>query len=75
MRSKTLFSIACALALGLFPAAAFAEDQNERLNKLDDAMKNQQLIIEQQQKTINTLKEDMERQAGQANPPVSQVSP
>jgi hypothetical protein len=36
-------------------------------------MKDQQLIIDQQQRTINTLKEEMHQQAGQANPPASQV--
>jgi len=73
MRSRTLFCIACALMLGLFPVAAVAADQNERLNKLEESIKNQQQTIEEQQKTINTLKEEMHRQAGQVNPPVSQV--
>ena len=52
--------------LVLFSATAFAEDQNERLNKLEESLKNQQQTIEQQQVTIDTLKTQVNQQSVQS---------
>ena len=50
------FSSMLMLVFGIFTAAAFAQDQDERLNKFEESLKSQQQTIEQQQKTIDTLK-------------------
>ena len=60
--------------LALFSATAFAEDQNERLNKLEDSVKSQQQTIEQQQMTINTLKTQMDQKSDQ-NPQAAAQAP
>jgi uncharacterized coiled-coil protein SlyX len=52
----TTMSIACMLAVALLPATVFAQDQNERLNKLEESITRQQQTIEQQQKAIDALK-------------------
>jgi hypothetical protein len=65
MRSIILCCIACVPLFGSFPVAAFAEDQNERLNRLEESMKNQQQTIEQQQKTIDTLKAEAVQKGNQ----------
>ena len=56
------------LVLGLFSATAFAEDQNERLNKLEESFKSQEQTIEQQQKTIDTLKTQINQSLPAAAP-------
>ncbi len=53
------------LLFALFTATAFAEDQDERLNKLEETVKKQEKIIEQQQKTVDALKEEAEKQKSQ----------
>jgi len=50
------FSSMLMLVFGFCTATAFAQDQNERLNKLEESDKSQQRTIEQQQKTIDALK-------------------
>jgi hypothetical protein len=52
--------------IALFSATAFAEDQNERLNKLEESLKNQQQTIEQQQVTIDTLKTQVNKKGDQS---------
>ncbi len=53
------------LVFALFTATAFAEDPDERLNKLEETVKKQEKIIEQQQKTVDALKEAVEKQQNQ----------
>jgi hypothetical protein len=67
---KALISLlsACALALVLSEAPVFAADQDDRLNKLEDAVRKQQRTIEQQQETISSLKTDVEQQKGRQSP-------
>src|SRR6266571_4832961 len=60
--------ILCLLSMVVFcslSASAFAQDANERLNALEDAVKNQSKTIEEQQKTIDTLKDEIDKQKGQ----------
>lgn len=56
------------LVLALLSATAFAEDQNERLNKLEESIKSQQQTIEQQQKAIDTLKARANQTNDQSSP-------
>lgn len=56
MKPIAVFCSVFLLVLVLFSATAFAQDQNERLNKLEESFKSQQQTIEQQQKTIDALK-------------------
>jgi uncharacterized coiled-coil protein SlyX len=56
------------LVFGLFAATAFAQDQNERLNTLEETVKKQQQTIDSQQKTVDTLKEEIEQQKNQGSP-------
>jgi uncharacterized coiled-coil protein SlyX len=49
----------------LFSAVAFGQDTTERLNALEDSVKNQAKTIEEQQKTIDALKEEIGKQNGQ----------
>lgn len=71
----TSFLSMLVLVFGLFAASAFAEDQNERLNKLEESMKNQQQAIEQQQKTIDALKSDVIQKGNQDFPQPAQPAP
>lgn len=43
------------LVFALFTATAFAADPDERMNRLEETVKKQEKIIEQQQKTIDAL--------------------
>lgn len=56
------------LAFAFFTATAFAQDQNERLNTLEETVKKQQQTIDSQQKTVDTLKEEIEQQKNQGPP-------
>jgi len=69
---KFVFRIICMLTLCCFGSTAFAGDQNERLNKLEESMKNQQLIIDQQQEIINTLKAEVIQKGNQYSPQPAQ---
>jgi hypothetical protein len=63
------FTIFCMIfMLVLYSATAFAEDQDERLDKLEESLKNQQQTIEQQQKTIDTLKSQVNQKSDQRVP-------
>lgn len=56
--------IACALSVCWFclgSAPAFAQDLAERLDALEQALRNQARTIDEQQKTINELKEELAR--------------
>ncbi len=58
----------CLLSMAVFcsfSAFAFAQDANERLNALENAVKNQSKTIEEQQKTIDTLKDEIDKQKSQ----------
>jgi hypothetical protein len=48
-----------------FNAVAFGQDATERLNALEDSIKNQAKTIEEQQKTIDALKEEIGKQKDQ----------
>jgi len=74
MKSTTMFSMVFMLVPALFSATAFAEDQNERLNKLEESLKSQQQTIEQQQKTIDTLKTRINEKNDQS-PPATASAP
>ena len=62
------------LAFAFFTATAFAQDQNERLNTLEETVKKQQQTIDSQQKTVDTLKEEIEQQKNQGPPRASAAS-
>jgi hypothetical protein len=74
MKPITMLSMVFMLVLSFFYATAFAEDQNERLNKLEESLKSQQKTIEQQQRTIDTLKEQV-TQKGDPSSPAPAPSP
>jgi hypothetical protein len=66
MKPIAMFCMAFMLVLTLFSAKAFAEDQNERLNKLEESLKSQQQTIEQQQITIDMLKTQVKQKSDQS---------
>jgi hypothetical protein len=68
MKPFTILNMASMLVLVLLSAPAFAEDQNERLDKLEESLKSQQQTIEQQQKTIETLKTQVNQKSDQSSP-------
>jgi hypothetical protein len=68
MKPITMLYMLSVLVLPLLSARAFAEDQNERLNKLEESLKSQQQTIEQQQKTIDTLKTQVDQKSDQGPP-------
>ncbi len=53
------------LALVFLAETTFAENPDDRLNRLEDAVKKQEVTIEQQQETINNLKADLDQQKRQ----------
>jgi hypothetical protein len=55
-----------------FSAVAFGQDAAERLNALEDSVKNHAKTIEEQQKTIDALKEDIGKQKDQESQEKSQ---
>ena len=60
--------VLCFLCLALFcsfGSGALAQDSAERLNSLEDTLKNQSKTIEEQQKAIESLKNDVEKQKSQ----------
>jgi hypothetical protein len=74
MKPITMFCMVFVLVLALLPAMAFAEDQNERLNKLEESLKSQQQTIEQQQVTIDMLKTQVNQKSDQ-NPSAAVPAP
>jgi uncharacterized coiled-coil protein SlyX len=68
MKTVILFCFIFMLVFGLFTATAFAEDQDERLNTLEETVKKQQQTIDSQQKTVDALKEEIEQQKSQGSP-------
>jgi len=63
------------LAFCLFAATAFAEDQDERLNRLEETVKKQEATIEQQKKTVDDLKTEVEQQKSQVSQQEQKDSP
>ncbi len=63
------------LAIVLFSATTFAENADERLDRLEESVKKQQQTIEQQQETIDNLKADLEQQKNQAAPQTPSPAP
>jgi uncharacterized coiled-coil protein SlyX len=53
------------LVFAFFTATAFAQDQNERLNTLEETVKKQEKTIEDQQQSIDALKKNAEKQGDQ----------
>jgi len=53
--------------LGLFTSMVFAQDQDERLNKLEETVKKQEATIELQKKTVDALKTEVEQQKNQVS--------
>jgi hypothetical protein len=74
MKPITMFCMLFMPVLALFSATAFAEDQNERLNKLEESLKSQQQTIEEQQKTIDTLKTQANQKSDQSPPATASTS-
>jgi hypothetical protein len=68
MKSIFSFSGAFALLFALFAPSAFAVVSDDRLDRIEESVKQQETIIEQQQKTIDGLKTDLEQQKIQAVP-------
>jgi hypothetical protein len=56
------------LVFGLSASSVFAEDQGERLNRLEETVKKQEAVIEQQNKTVDDLKTEVEQQKNQVSP-------
>ena len=56
------FPIMLLLVFGIFTATAIAQDQDERLNRLEETVKKQEAIIEQQKETVDVLKTEVEQQ-------------
>ena len=65
---KTVIPFYGILMLVLFTATAFAQDQDEWLNRLEETVKKQEAIIEQQQETVDALKTEVEQQKNQVSP-------
>jgi hypothetical protein len=63
MKPIAMFCMVFMLVLAFYSATASAEEQNERLNKLEESLKSQQQTIEQQQVTIDTLKTQVNQQS------------
>lgn len=53
-------------------SAAFAQDQDDRLNRLEETVKKQAVIIEQQKEAVDALKTAVEQQKNQVSPPPDQ---
>lgn len=62
---KQLLCLLSMVVVCFFCATAFAQDATERLNNLENAIKSQSKTIEEQQKTIDVLKEEIEKQPSQ----------
>ena len=56
------------LVFAFFTATAFAQDQDNRLNTLEETVKKQEQTIEQQQKNLSDLKQEIEQQKSQGSP-------
>lgn len=65
---KTVIPFYGILMLVLFTATAFAQDQDERLNRLEETVKKQEATIELQRKTVDDLKIEVEQQKNQVSP-------
>jgi hypothetical protein len=68
MKPITLSCMAFMLVFALLSATAFAQDQNERLNKLEESLKSQQVTIDQQQKALDDLKTQATQTSDQSPP-------
>lgn len=56
------FPIMLLLVFCILTATAIAQDQDERLNRLEETVKKQEAIIEQQKETVDVLKTEVEQQ-------------
>jgi hypothetical protein len=65
MKTTGSFSGIFMLVLISFAVTAFAADQNDRLNTLEDTVKKQEQLIEQQRKAFDDLKAEVEKQESQ----------
>jgi hypothetical protein len=74
MKIISFFS-ALMLVFGLFAVTAFAQDQDERLNRLEETVKKQEMTIEQQRKTVDDLKTEVEQQKNGLSPQEQKDSP
>ena len=63
-----IFLFSSMIIFGLFTTTAFAQDQDERLNRLEETVKKQEGIIEQQKEAVDALKTEVEQQKNQASP-------
>lgn len=62
---KKLACLVSMIVLCSFNASAFAQDVSERLDTLENSLKSQTKTIEDQQKTIEGLKVEIEKQSGE----------
>jgi hypothetical protein len=67
MKPIISFSGIFVLVLALFSVPAFADDVKNRLNKLEESVKKQDAIIEQQQATIDNLKTELDKKSQTAS--------
>lgn len=63
---KRILCAVCTAAVCSFGAMVSADDTAERLKKLEDAVQEQSKTIEEQQRSIDALKKDAEKQENQA---------
>ncbi len=63
MKSIISVSGVFAFVLTLFSAQAFADEVNDRLNKLEESVKKQEAIIDQQQATIENLRTELDKKS------------
>jgi hypothetical protein len=68
MKTISSFSSIFMLVFAFFTATAFAQDQDNRLNTLEETVKKQEQTIEQQQKNLSDLKQEIEQQKSQGSP-------
>ncbi len=67
MKIVSFFSMLI-LVFGLSTSTVLAQDQDERLNRLEEIVKKQEVTIEQQRKTVDALKTEVEQQKNQVSP-------
>ncbi len=76
MKSIISYSGTFMIVLALFASPTFADDVNDRLNKLEESVRKQEQIIEEQQTTIDSLKaerDEKSQSAAQEQPPAPQA--
>jgi hypothetical protein len=68
MKTISFLSGIFMLVFAFFTATVYAQDQDNRLNTLEETVKKQEQTIEQQQKNLSDLKQEIEQQKSQGSP-------